>query len=202
MRVVRLLSVMTTTCMWLATTVSIAAVGVDAKAAAAGFTPLVARIPHPAGGAYRILFWLYGTVVALFPLGELAVWLGGQKSPPGREPQILVTIPVTLLAIALAVFLFRCGSGSVRKRAFYLYPQGYLTTNSLGRVNRVKRWEEVRSVDGFQPGVVTTVQVLGGQTRIAYRIRHVRGRSIKFTEVAGQEKLVPMAYELHAAAVG
>jgi len=174
---------------------------VDARAAVAGFGPLAARISGPNGGVYRMLYWLYGTIVAMFPIGSLLVMLSGQKSPPGREPQAVVVIPAFIAATALAVFLFYCGYGSVRKRAVYLYPQGYLTTSSLGRVSRLVRWEEVKSIGGYQPGVVTTVQVIGQPARVMYRIRHHRGRSLKFTEIAGREQLAPLAYQLHAAAV-
>jgi hypothetical protein len=174
---------------------------VDARAAAVGFGPLVARVPDPNGGVYRMLYWLYGTIVAMFPVGGLVVLVSGQKSPPGREPQALVVVPAVIAAIALAAYLFYRGHGSVRKRAVHLYPQGYLTTSSVGRVTRSKRWEAVKSVDGYHPGVVTTVQVLGRPARVMYRIRHHRGRSFKFTETAGHERLAPLAYELHAAAV-
>lgn len=77
----------------------------------------------------------------------------------------------------------------------------YLKTNSLGRVSRLVRWEEVKSIGGYQPGVVTTVQVVGRPARGMYRMRHHRGRSLKFTEIVGRERLAPLAYQPHAAAV-
>lgn len=101
----------------------------------------------------------------------------------------------------MAAYLGFLAVGSVTRRAFYLFPQGYVATGASGRVSRVTKWEDVGGITGVGPGYHLHVQVPFGKLRVVCRIDHHFGRPIKFTEPADRMVLAPLAEELRARAV-
>ncbi|GLY02769.1 MULTISPECIES: hypothetical protein [Actinoplanes] len=169
---------------------------VQARATELGFDPLVARIRHPNGGVYAAIYAGY----LLFAVGLVLAGVAGLVTGNSRldDPGFwLVSAPILVLSAAAAVWLYRGMVGSVTRRAFYLYPQGYLYVAPSGRVARESRWDGVAMIEGME-GVALQVQVAGRRT--VFVIKHFSGRSIRFTERHGREVLGPMAYELRQAA--
>lgn len=172
---------------------------VDARANAAGFGPLVARVPHPLGRIYATITWGYFLIPVVSLLGGLVVFATG-PSPWHGLGEWAIGLLGTAFAVGLALLLATRARGHVRRQAFYLYPQGYLLTSPFGRVVRVVPWTDVTTVDILPVTVSATVAVWSTAERVICEIKHVRGRKIRFTEVLGRESLGPLAQRLHAAA--
>lgn len=110
---------------------------------------------------------------------------------------------VVVVFAALAVFLILRGVSHTRRRAFYLYPQGYLFTSRTREVAWLTRWENVRSVSGFTPGTkAVTLVINGGATSNVFSVDHFEGRPTKFSEKYGKEELAPLMFQLQQMAVG
>jgi hypothetical protein len=164
---------------------------VETRAAAAGFEPVVAALRHPNGRTYAVTYWLWAIILGVYPVLTVVLLIAGQM----ENAQWAVVVVADLVAAAVAVLLASRALGSVRRRAFYLYPQGYIATGASGRVTHVKRWEEVSRIEGAGPGV--NLVAMG---RVMCRIHHHDGRPIKFSEFLNNGVLAPTAYQLHAEA--
>jgi hypothetical protein len=164
---------------------------VEAQASDAGFSSPLAAIRHPNGKVYAFSYGLWAVLLAMYPVATVVLLAAG-----GLQNANWVTVVLAdLAAIALVWFLGSRAVGSVRKRAFYLYREGYIATKASGKVAVVKRWEDVSRIEGAGPGVH-----LVATNRVMCAIHHHNGRPIRFSEVLGREVLAPLAYELHAEA--
>ncbi|MBP2322182.1 hypothetical protein JOF56_002567 [Kibdelosporangium banguiense] len=173
---------------------------VQAGAEKAGFGPLTAKFLHPNGRVYAIVYGGWAFMLIVYPVIMLAVMIGG----PSAGARWAVALPAVAVLAALGVLLARQAIGSVNRRAFYLYPQGYIATAASGRVVRVVNWRDVSRIEGAGPGLTMQVRAgLFGKVRNVCLIRHHRGkgRPIRFTEIADRATVAPLAYRLHAQAI-
>jgi hypothetical protein len=165
---------------------------VEASASMAKFGPLTAAVGHPNGRTYALIYWLWAILLGAYPIVTVVFLIAGRMG----NAQWGTVVVIDLLSGAAGVFLASRALGSVRKRAFYLYPQGYIATAASGKVTHVNRWENVSRIEGAGPGIR-----LVAMGRIMCRIHHYDGRPIKFSEIMGRELLAPLMYELHTEAV-
>ncbi|WP_253766130.1 hypothetical protein [Goodfellowiella coeruleoviolacea] len=133
------------------------------------------------------------------PLSMVLVVLTGGANVAGAAQGITLAL-VGVATAALAWLLGALAVGQVRRRAFYLYPQGYLSTDALGRVARAVPWNTVSRIEIPPVSVGVQLGMWGSKQRTICEIRHHRGRLVRFTEVTGEEVLAPLAIELHAQA--
>ncbi|BEL06575.1 hypothetical protein Q0Z83_047660 [Actinoplanes sichuanensis] len=164
--------------------------------------PLVQRFRHPNARVFAIITWAYFAMVAgllLVMLASIGMYLAGS----GREPEWLVVLIYTVVGGGLAYLLAQLAIGNVTRRAIYLYPGGYVATGPSGRVIRTIPWHRLDRIDGMGVPLQMQVKVVGAKARTVFAFRHNGGwpRPIKFTEVAGQEQLAPLAYRLYIEAI-
>jgi hypothetical protein len=131
----------------------------------------------------------------------LAVLVSIVLSVTGRGPQPQWATALIFVAVGggASYLLAQLAIGNMTRRAIYLYPRGYVATGPTGRVIRTVPWHKVAGIDGMGTPVQMRVQVVGTKARTVFAFRHRGGwpRPIKFTEVAGQEQLGPLAYRLY-----
>jgi len=170
---------------------------VEAFAGKNGFDPLVARYRHPNGRIYASVYWLWCAILALFPIGTLPT-LGSPRSPSAAP--VGVVLLVSGLVIALAALLAVLAVRSVTRRAFYLYPQGYLLTGAFGLIVRSATWAEVSIVEVQPHELRMRFLFWTAAPRAVCLIRHRKGRPVRFTEPTETAALIPDLLRLHAEA--
>lgn len=170
---------------------------VHAAAEGADLGPLVERFRHPNARIFAVITWVYFAMVGALFLGSvvsLVLALAGR----GPEPEWTIAVLLVLVLGAVTYLLGYLAIGNVTRRAIYLYPRGYVATGPTGRVIRTIPWHRLKRIDGMGVPLQMQVKVVGAKARTVFAFRHTGGwpRPIKFTEVAGQERLAPLAYEL------
>ncbi|WP_203830550.1 hypothetical protein [Actinoplanes palleronii] len=149
---------------------------------------LIVRMRHPNAKGYAFAYGLWLALLGSYVIGLTVILVAGDSKPVWA-----VTIPLFAVLIALIFWLAAGMSGSLTRRAFYLYERGYVVTTSLGRAARVARWTDVTEIQGAT-GPLITVGL--GRRRVLCRIVNRHGRAVKFAEPLGRQELAPLAERL------
>jgi hypothetical protein len=169
---------------------------VGARADELGFGSLIGRIREPNVGIHAALYWFYAACFGCLAfIGVVAVirdLLRWELHNLGWQLLWLA------LFAAVAVFLGLRAVRTKSRRAFYLYPGGYLVTAASGRIRRAVAWKDVSAIEP-DPVAIGTVVI---KPRYRVRIRHRTQRKVTFVErVDRPTNLEPMMQRLHAEAM-